>query len=307
MMRVLIIGAGDVAQRILPFLTPRCQVYAVLRDAGRIAWWRDHGAIPVLADLDQKSSCRRLDGLLRTVDCVIHLAPPADTTGRDAACDPRMRRLLAFRAARSGAGILTQRWVYISTTGVYGDLGGDWADETARCCPKTLRGQRRLDAERRLRKTGATISRRVSILRVPGIYAADRLPLARLQAGTPVLAAADDVFTNHIHADDLARAVLAALRRGRANRIYHAVDDAPMRMADYFDAVADAFALPRPRRISREAAAAEISPAMLSYLSESRRLRNTRLKKELRVRLQFPTVIDGLRAASPLVDPVWSA
>jgi nucleoside-diphosphate-sugar epimerase len=306
MMRVLIIGAGDVAQRLLPFLTPRCQVYAVLRDPGRIAWWRNHGAIPVLADLDQKSSCRRLDGLLRTVDAVIHLAPPADTSGRDAAGDPRMRRLLAFRAARRGAGILTQRWVYISTTGVYGDLAGGWADETAPTSPKTLRGRRRVDAERRLRAWGGRAARRVAILRVPGIYAADRLPLARLQAGTPALNAADDVFTNFIHADDLARVVIAALWRGRSNRVYHAVDDAPMRMADYFDAVADAVALPRPRRISREAAAAEISPAMLSYLSESRRLRNTRLKKELRVELQFPTVIDGLRAASSLVDPVWS-
>jgi nucleoside-diphosphate-sugar epimerase len=307
MMRVLLIGAGDVAQRLLPFLTPRCQVYAVLRDAAKIAWWRNHGAVPVLADLDQKSSCRRLDGLLRTVDAVIHLAPPADTSGRDAANDPRMRRLLAFRAARSGVGILTQRWVYISTTGVYGDLGGGWADETASCAPKTLRGKRRLDAEQRLRAWGGSSARRVAILRVPGIYAADRLPLARLQAGTPVLAAADDVFTNHIHADDLARVVMAALRHGRANRIYHAVDDSPMRMADYFDAVADAFALPRPRRVSRAAAPAEISPAMLSYLAESRRLRNTRLKKELRVRLRFPTVFDGLRAATNPVSPVWSA
>jgi nucleoside-diphosphate-sugar epimerase len=132
---------------------------------------------------------------------------------------------------------------------------------------------------------------------VPGIYAADRLPVARLKAGTPALAVADDVYTNHIHADDLARVVVATFRRGLANRIYHAVDDSAMRMGDYFDAVADAFALPRPRRISREVARIEISPALLSFMSESRRLTNTRLKKELGVRLKFPTVLDGLSAA----------
>lgn len=297
MLRVLIIGAGDVAKRILPLLTPRCQVYAVLRDAGRAAWWRSHGAKPVLADLDQPKSCRRLDGLLRTVEWVIHLAPPADTAGRDAARDPRLRRLLALRKAKRGAGSLPQRWVYISTTGVYGDLGGAWADETARCRPSTLRGQRRLDAERRLRAPTQGAARQVAILRVPGIYAADRLPLARLQAGSPVLLAADDVWSNHVHADDLARIVLAALRRGRPGRIYNAVDDSMLRMADYFDAVADAFGLPRPRRVGRAVAEAELSPALLSYMSESRRLANRRLKNELGVRLRYPTVGDGLRAA----------
>lgn len=297
MLRVLIIGAGDVAQRVLPLLTARCRVYAVLREAGRAAWWREHGAIPVLADLDQSKSCRRLAGLLRTVDWVIYLAPPADASGRDASSDVRMRRLLAFSFGQHRLGSLPQRWVYISTSGVYGDLGGEWADETAKCQPGTLRGQRRLDAEQRLRASSPYSRRQVSILRVPGIYAADRLPLARLKADTPVLRLEDDVFTNHIHADDLARAVLATLRRGRTNRIYHAVDDSAMRMGEYFDAVAEMFSLPKPRRISREVAAREISPSMLSFMSESRRLGNTRLKKELGLKLRYPTVREGLRAA----------
>jgi nucleoside-diphosphate-sugar epimerase len=303
MLRVLIIGAGDVAQRILPLLTPRCQVYAVLRDVGRADWWREHGAIPVLADLDHPESCRRLDGLLRTVRWVIHLAPPADTSGRDADRDPRMRRLLAYRAPLRRPASLPQRWVYISTTGVYGDLAGAWADETTSCRPATLRGKRRVDAEQRLCQAHSGLRRQVSILRVPGIYAADRLPLARLKAGTPVLDRDDDVFSNHIHADDLARIVLAVLRRGKAGRVYHAVDDSAMRMGDYFDAVADAFAMPRPRRIGRQAAKAEISPALLSFMSESRRLANVRLKKELGVRLRYPTVQDGLRAARSTAKP----
>ena len=304
MLRVLIIGSGDVAKRILPLLVDRCQVFAVLRNPERATWWREHGAVPVMADLDDRKSCRRLHGIMRTVQWVIHLAPPADSRGQDAIIDTRMRRLLAFKqgvSAQYGPRSLAQRWVYISTTGVYGDLQGRWADETAPCHPVTSRGKRRLDAERRLRYPERRVERplrQVVVLRVPGIYAADRLPVARLRAGTPALKVEDDVFTNHIHADDLAQIVMAALRRGLNKRIYHAVDDSHLLMGDYFDAVADAFCLPRPRRLSREAAAKEISPAMLSFMSESRRLDNTRLKKELRVRLRYPTVLDGIRAAS---------
>lgn len=293
MLRVLIIGAGDVARRILPLLASRCKVYAVLRDASKCSWWREHGAIPVLADLDRPDSCRRLGGLLRTAHWVIHLAPPAENA---TSIDLRTQRLLAFKPCQDGRRSLSQRWVYISTTGVYGDLGGAWADETVRCRPNTPRGKRRIDAERRMRASSV----RATVLRVPGIYAGDRLPMARLKAGTPVLRSEDDVFTNHIHADDLARVVVAALRRGRPSRIYHAVDDSALRMGDYFDLVADSFALPRPPRISREAAQREISPALLSFMSESRRLRNRRLRTELKVSLSYPTVLDGVRAARAL-------
>ena len=297
MMRVLIIGAGDVAKRLLPLLTPRCQVYAVLRNAGEISWWRERGAIPLLADLDKPESLHRIAGLLRVVNQVIYLAPPAETTGRNAASDQRVRRLRATLVASDRPGILTQRWVYISTTGVYGDLGGGWADETVPCCPQSLRGLRRLDAERCLRRFSPVLPRRTMVLRVPGIYAADRLPIGRLEAGTPALIEEDDVFTNHIHANDLARIIMNTLRRGRNGRVYNAVDDSAIRMADYFDAVADAFALPRPRRISRVMAKTEISTGLLSFMSESRRLSNVRLKKELGFRFDYPTIHDGLRAA----------
>ena len=289
MLRVLIIGAGDVARRILPLLVSRCRVYALLRDAGKASWWRDQGARPLIADLDQAASLHRIGGILRTVRWVIYLAPPGESTRP---IDPRLQRLLALRPCQQGRSSLTQRWVYISTTGVYGDLAGNWADETQPCAPVTGRGRRRVDAERQLRRHCV----RPSVLRVPGIYAADRLPVGRLQTGTPVLRREDDVFTSHIHADDLARIVVAALRRGRPNRVYHAVDDSAMRMGDYFDAVADRFNLPRPPRVTRDAALREISPALLSFMSESRRLRNRRLKNELQVVLRYPTVADGLCA-----------
>ena len=300
MLRVLIIGAGDVAKRILPLLVARCQIFAVLRNPEHAEWWRDHGARPVLADLDNAASRRRLCGLLRVAHWVIYLAPPAERSGRDADVDVRLRRLLTLAGPQQGGRSLPQRWAYISTTGVYGDLKGEWANETQACHPKTARGQRRCDAEQRLRAFGKHPARSISVLRVPGIYASDRLPLARIKAGVATLKDEDDVYTNHIHADDLADIVVAALRYGKSNRVYHAVDDSDLRMGAYFDVVADTFSLPRPRRISRQEAMTEISPALLSFMSESRRLTNHRMKDELKVRLKYPTVHDGLREARQL-------
>ena len=135
---------------------------------------------------------------------------------------------------------------------------------------------------------------RVSILRAPGIYAADRLPLERLERGLPALVDRDDVHTNHIHADDLAAACRFALRRGRPNRVYNAVDDSDLKMAAYFDRVADAFGLSRPPRITRAEAATRLSPVQLSFMSESRRIGNRRMKDELQLSLAYPTVDAGI-------------
>ena len=187
--------------------------------------------------------------------------------------------------------------MYISTTGVYGDCAGAQIDETRPRCPQSERALRRVDAENQLRDWGKRNAVAISILRAPGIYAADRLPLDRLQRGLPALRAEDDVFTNHIHADDLARACLAALRHGRGGRACNVVDDSELRMGDYFDAVADAFALPRPPRLARADAAACLSPAQLSFMGESRRIGNRRLKNELKVRLAYPLVGEGIAAA----------
>ncbi|MCK8648232.1 NAD-dependent epimerase/dehydratase family protein [Ralstonia insidiosa] len=307
--RVLIVGCGDVGQRCLTRLRTRFRVFAVTsRQEGR-APLREAGAVPVLANLDDAASLRRLRGLSTRV---LHLAPPP-AIGND---DPRTaallhalarpaskHRILPDRARRSGGltGRLKTRlqaraFVYASTSGVYGDAAGAWVDESRPVKPTTARAQRRVAAERRVRWFGVSGGWRTSILRIPGIYAGDRLPVARLQRGTPALRAEDDVYTNHIHADDLARALIAALVRGRAQRVVHASDASELRMGDYFDAVADARGLPRPPRISRAEAVAQIEPSLLSFMSESRRLRNARLTHELRVTLRYPTVADFLQA-----------
>jgi nucleoside-diphosphate-sugar epimerase len=189
--------------------------------------------------------------------------------------------------------------VYGSTTGVYGDCDGARFDETRTPNPQTDRARRRVDAERRLRWYGRALWARVTLLRIPGIYAGDRPgghPRERLARGTPVLEAHDDVYTNHIHADDLARACVAALAHGLPQRVVHASDDTDMKMGDYFDLAARLSGLPPPPRIDRRQAQERLSPASLSFMRESRRLSNVRLKRELRVRLRYPTVAEGLRA-----------
>ncbi len=287
MKQVLIVGSGDVARRIIPWLARRFLVRALVRRPEERDALRALGATPIVADLDRPASLARLAGI---ADYVLHCAPPPGE-GQD---DPRTRRLLAALMQRAS---LPRRLVYISTTGVYGDCAGAWLDETRPLRPASARAVRRVAAENRLRRFGCRSGCRVSVLRAPGIYDADaRLPLARLRKGEPVLAPEDDVFTNHIHADDLARLLALALFRGRPNRVYNASDDSQLRMGEYFDLVADAVGLPRPPRLPRAALSERLSALTLSFMSESRRLDNGRIKRELRARLLFPCVADALAA-----------
>ncbi len=293
MKRVLLVGCGDVALRALPWLARRFRVFALVRSTAAGEPFRMPGVTPLVADLDERRSLARLAGI---ADAVLHFAPPP-ATGET---DPRTRRLLA---ALAGGRSLPQRLVYISTTGVYGDCtAADSVDETRPRAPRTGRARRRVDAENHLRAFGRRTGAAVAILRAPGIYAADRLPLERLRRGDPVLRRDEDVHTNHIHADDLARLACFALFRARGGRAFNAVDDSGLKMGDYFDRVADGFGLPRPPRMARAEISGVLSPLALSFLSESRRLDNRRLKHELRLRLLYPVVDDGLRAVRPCDD-----
>ena len=304
--RLLIVGAGDIGMRLAALLQQRYglhwRVLATTRRADQAQRLRAAGALPLPIDLDRIGQVRRLRGL---ANWMIDLAPPPAagpgdprtrrlTAALRLAAAPRLATALRLGAADPPRGAAGARWVYISTTGVYGDCGGASFDETRPTRPGSERALRRVDAERSMRAAGRDAPVSVSILRVPGIYAEDRLPLDRLQRRTPVLRAEDDVYTNHIHGDDLARLCLASLWHGRANRTYHAVDDSDSKMGDYFDRVADAAGLPRPPRLPRAEIARQVSPAMLSFMSESRRLRNGRIKRELRFQFLFPTVADAL-------------
>lgn len=274
-------------RRALPQLVRRWHVLALVRqyDPQLSAL----GITQIEGDLDRPETLTRLAGIS---DAVIHSAPPPPQ-GTD---DSRTRNLIAtLQRGKS----LPRQLVYISTSGVYGDCGGAWVSETRSPAAQSARAARRVDAERRLRRFGRQPGRhcRVSILRAPGIYAADRLPLERLHKGLPLLLHAEDSHTNHIHADDLGRACIAALARGRANRVYNINDDSSLLMGEWFDALADAFALPRAPRLAREDVRRTVPALQWSFMNESRRLDNTRMKRELRLRLRYPTVAAGISAA----------
>jgi len=286
--RLLVVGCGDVGERVLKQLGGRYRATALTSSAARVDKLRAIGARPVLGDLDRPATLGRLGALAPRV---LHLAPPPGQGADD------LRTVALLRAL--GRGGVVQRIVYGSTTGVYGDCAGARFDETRAVAPATDRARRRVAAEGRLRWYGRAFGANVSLLRIPGIYALDRVggdPRERVVRGTPVLRPEDDVHTNHIHADDLARLCIAALHRAKPQRVLHASDDTELAMGDYFDLVADLHGLPRPPRITRDQAREQLSPMGLSFMSESRRLINRRIKAELRVALRYPTVREGLRS-----------
>ena len=285
---LLVVGCGDIGLRVVRLLRGRFRVLALTSTAERFAELRSAGAVPILGNLDHPASLIRLG---RLADAVLHLAPPTDHGTQDL-------RTAALVAALARGGRV-RRLVYGSTSGVYGDAGGARFDETRAVNPATDRARRRVDAETRLRAYGRVCGVRVSILRIPGIYALDRPgghPRARLQRGSAVLRPEDDVYTNHIHADDLARACIAALQRGRAQRVVHASDNTELTMGAYFELAASLCDLPAPPRITRAEAERSLPAMQLSFMSESRRLDNRRLLTELKLRLRYPTVAQGLSA-----------
>lgn len=289
--RVLIVGCGDVGLRVAGQLRNRVRLLALTSSSDRVGDLRSKGITPLLGNLDKGTSLMRLAGIASRV---VHLAPPPSDGWVDSRTNALMR---ALRLRQKPVCV-----VYGSTSGVYGDCDGDWVKESRGVNAHTPRAHRRVDAESRMRFWGRSTATRVSILRIPGIYAQDReggTPRARLVKATPVLQYQDDVFTNHIQADDLARACCLALWRGAPQRVYNVNDDSSMKMGDYFDLAADLYGLPRPPRIARAGAIEQLPLMLLSFMSESRRMDNTRMKKELRLRLRYPTVLSGL---VPLAD-----
>ena len=264
MEHLLIAGFGDIARRALPALATRFRVTRLSRQLG--------------IDLDRRvAPC--------TADAVLHCAPPpgsGDTDSRTA------NLLAALRGVR--------RIVYISTSGVYGDCQSALVDESRSPNPQTARARRRVSGEEQLQRWGGELF----ILRAPGIYAADRLPIERLRAGTPVLRAEDDVYTNHIHADDLAAAAVRALEPDAVPGIYNVSDDSELRMADWMDLVALHAGLAKPPRLPRSRIAERVPPEVLSFMNESRRLDNRRMKAVLGVQLRYPTVYEGLGHEHPI-------
>jgi nucleoside-diphosphate-sugar epimerase len=285
MSELLIVGCGYVGTRLARQYREQGEsAKGVVRTDAGVARLAQAGIHAVRCDLASDDP-----GDLALADArVFHFAPPPGSGTRD----PHTRRLIeAFERAGH-----PRRLVYISTTGVYGDCAGRWIDETHPVQPLADRSRRRWDAEERLRDWSLASGRDLVILRVAGIYGPDRLPLERIRSGAPMVRPEEAPYTNRIHVDDLVAACIAAMDRGVPGAVYNACDGHPSTMTRYFQDVAVAAGLPSPPLISLEEAAERLSGGMLSYLSESRRLHNDRLRTELGVELRYPSLADGLRA-----------
>jgi nucleoside-diphosphate-sugar epimerase len=290
--RILIIGCGDIGIRVAQQLQGntlaqsqgRPKIFALSKSPERFNELRKCGITPIEGNLDHPETLWRIAHLATTV---VHLAPPP----LDGELDQRTRNLVQILSQQ---GRSVRRLVYISTTGVYGNRNGDFVDETSQLQPTSARAKRRVDAEQTLRYWAASQGVVLTILRVPGIYGPNRLPIERLQNNTPALQESFDAYSNHIHADDLARLTCAALFIGKPQRVINACDGSEQKMGDYFDEVASALHLPKPPRLLPDEVRAQVGPMMWSFMAESRRVRNQRLG-ELKRPLKYPRVKDYLK------------
>ncbi len=283
---VLIVGCGDIGRRVAALCRADGQpVIGLVRTEAGADRLREVHISPLQIDLDEPA-------VLDSVNCAgrpvyYFAAPPAEGE-----TDPRMVNFLTTLAPDR----LPKRIVYISTTGVYGDCGGAWITEDQPVNPRTPRGKRRRAAENALRACSARIGVPVVILRVPGIYGPGRLPAERIRKGLPVLHESEAPYSNRIHADDLARVCVAAMQRGTPGAVYNVADNQPTTMSHYFNRIADTLGLPRPQAVSLSAAREQLTPAMLSFIEESRRIDNRKMREELGVELRYPDLESGLAA-----------
>ena len=285
---VIIVGFGDIGQRVAKiWLVNGATVYGVARSEERQHQMKALGVEPIQADLDMPETLVDLP----LQDALLYWFVPPPGTGQT---DPRMGNLLAAVDAQGRPA----RIVAISTTGVYGDRQGAMVTEDTPPNPQVDRARRRLDMETRLQNWGTAHEVPVIILRVGGIYGPGRLPLQRIRDGVPVLKEELAPKTNRIHADDLARVCVAAAIKPENSRLYNVSDGQDANMTEYFFTLADFFGLPRPPAVDWPEAERTISPGMLSYLRESRRMDTTRMQEELGVNLQYQNLLDGLKAMS---------
>tara|TARA_S200000501_G_C20787166_1_gene727767 strand:- start:420 stop:1304 length:885 start_codon:yes stop_codon:yes gene_type:complete len=276
--RILIVGCGDIGMKLISKLKNKFRVFAITTKIERVSEIRNAGATPILADLDKKETLYRLKGI---ANIIIHLAPPK----KIGQVDERTKRLIPFLPFNCV-------FIYISTTGVYGDCHGKFINETEPVKPKSLRAKRRLDAEIKLRNWSKKNKSRLSILRVSGIYAENRLPVDRLKKITYMIDKKEDVYTNRIHADDLVNSIILSIFRSKSQRIYNIVDDSNNLMGDYFDILAKNLNLIKPKRLPKSKVESLVSPELFSFMKESRRISNERIKNELGLVLNWKKVED---------------
>ena len=283
---VLIIGCSATGRRLAALYgTEGVDVTGVVRSEASARALMQAGIAAVRTDLDADD----LPALPSRKTLLFYFAPPVDVGGDDV----RIERLLEHLEL-SG---LPTRLLYMSTTGVYGDCQGRWIDENAPLNPATLRAQRRIAAERAVREWSGRHGIPWTILRVPAIYGPGRLLTERLKSGAPAIKPEECSYTNRIHIHDLAAVCHAAMARAPADSIYNVSDGHPSTITDYLFQLAELTGLPKPPLISMQEAQRTLSPSLLSFMLESKRISNDKLLKELGVKLQYPDLKSGLAAS----------
>lgn len=278
MSKVLIsFGHGYSAQALAELLLPMgWTIYGTTRKPEKMALLENQGVIPVhWPDGDLTEAFAQATHVLTSA-------------GPNEGGDP------VFNAYRDDiAGIAPQlEWFgYLSTTGVYGNHQGGWIDEEDELRPSTERGKMRKDAENRwLSVPGLP----VHIFRLAGIYGPGRGPFEKVRQGTARRIIKKNQVFSRIHVEDIAQILAASIAQPNPGRAYNVCDDEPAPPQDVIAHAAELLGMPIPPAIPIEEA--EMSPMARSFYAESKRIRNTRIKEELGVKLRYPTYRVGLPA-----------
>ena len=286
MKKIVIVGCGYVGRRVARLWRERgARVTCLVRSPESCAVLAGEGYAASLISLDDVSAIN----LPELADAILYYLIPPPGGGIS---DTRARNFISsLQQAPPPATI-----IYMSATSVYSETGGGIVTEDSPTEPASAMGKRRLDAEQAFREYGEQAGAAVIILRVSGIYGPGRLPLMQVSQGQPLLREEEAGPSNRIHADDLAAVCLAAADRGLPGEIFNVSDGNPSSMTSYFNACADLLGYPRQPQVTLAEARQVMSPLMLSYVTESRVVDNSRMLDRLGGRLRYPTMRDGLPA-----------
>jgi nucleoside-diphosphate-sugar epimerase len=285
-LRCLIAGCGYTGLRLARRLQPRWQVTALARSADAAAALQAAGIGSVQLDLDAGTAPGALAKVAHEA-AIAYLVPPPD----GGTSDPRLERFLAAVGPARPAVLL-----YMSTTGIYGDTSGAAVTEDSPVAPGNDRSRRRAAAESIARGWCEARGVRWVVLRVPGIYGPGRLPLERLQRGEPTLRPEDAGPGNRIHVEDLVTVCAAALERP-VQGVFNVSDGNPATTTEFLQRTAALAGLPAPPLVAFADAAGRISPGMLAFLRESRRVDNRRMREELGIEPRFANLDEGITAS----------
>lgn len=287
--QITIIGCGYVGRRLALTLDrdyPNCgNKYGLVRSTTHLKALRAAHVEPILLDLDRLTR-KDLSPVWFRDSLVFYMVPPPDK----GESDTRLYRLLNMLETPPAA------FVYLSTTGVYGNAHGAWVNEATPVNPQSARAERRVNAEHLVRIWCTERNVRRVVLRCPAIYGPGRLPVERLKS-QPAINIHEAPIVNRIHVDDLVQTCIAAACTDDAMGVFNVSDGNVLNLTEYLNLLARILDIPEPRQISLDEAQLSYSGTYLSYLDESRRIDNSRMRRELGVQLLYEDVEKGLRAS----------